>query len=222
MEKRNEELDNELAKSKKNVMIKENQDLKVSSEVTKGQDLDDSTTSEKVEINIEEYQRLKQSEVLAGRYLEALRQLQADFENFRRITEKNREQYVKHANEKLIKKLLEIHDDLQRALSSAKDPSESTVTLEDYETLLKGLQMIQENFQKLLASEGVKPIEARGKQFNPYEHEVVAVEDSKDLPDGTCMEELEKGYYFKDRIIRPAKVKISRNGGNIMKINQTS
>ena len=166
---------------------------------------------QKIEISLSEYARLKEQEDLAKRYLRNLRQLQADFENFRRIMKRSKEQAAKFGNEQLVKKLLLIQDDLIRAIQYTKDPDDDTVTLEDYTTLRRGLLMIQDNLLQILESEGVQPIEAIGKSFDPYEHEVLLVEETTECPDGTCLEELERGYYYKDKVIRPAKVKTARN-----------
>jgi len=174
------------------------------------EDSAEKKAKEVIEISKAEYEHLKEQDKLAKRYLSSLHQIQADFENFRRIAEKNKEHYIKYGNENIIKKLIRINDDLIRAVQMAKSPKDENITLNDYETLHAGLRMIQENLSRLLDSEGVKPINAKGKPFDPYEHEVMYVEDTTGVPDNTCLEELENGYYFKDKVIRPSKVKVSR------------
>lgn len=163
-----------------------------------------------IEISRSDYESLKEQEALAKRYLASLRQLQADFENFRRIAEKNREFHSRYGNEQVLKKLITIQDDLLRAIEMAKDPEDGTVTIEDYKALLTGLGMIAGKVEKLLVSEGIRAIESAGKPFDPYRHEVIMVQDTSKVPEGTCVEEIERGYYYKDRIIRPSKVKVSR------------
>ena len=168
-----------------------------------------------IEVPTEEYLRLQEQEELAKRYLRNLRQLQADFENFRRIMKRSKEQAAKFGNEQIIRKLLLIQDDLIRALRHTKESDDETITLEDYSTLRSGLLMIHENMQNILKAEGVRPIEALGKVFDPSEHEVLMVEDTTECADDTCLEEFERGYYYKDKVIRPAKVKTARNNEQI-------
>jgi molecular chaperone GrpE len=106
----------------------------------------------------------------------------------------------------ILNELLKLQDDLERALNSERGKK-------DYDSLHRGLQMILENLKKLLDSEGIKPINAKGEIFDPSKHYVCMVEevkDAKDIPDDTVLEEIEKGYYYKDAILRPSMVKIAR------------
>ena len=75
----------------------------------------------------------------------------------------------------------------------------------------KGLEIITKNFKKLLEEEGVKPMDCVGEKFDPYQHEVLMVQETDDVPENTILEELDKGYHFNDNILRPAKVIISKN-----------
>ena len=128
----------------------------------------------------------------------------ADFANFRRRTEQDREQSLGLANEVLLAKLLTIVDDFDRAIANM--PAE----LRDL-GWIEGIAAIDRKFDLLLASEGLTPIDAVGKPFDPREHEAVVQEDRSDVADGTVVAELQRGYRIRDRVLRPAMVAVARN-----------
>ena len=83
--------------------------------------------------------------------------------------------------------------------------------LENMDGIRNGLEIIVKNFQKLLEEEGVRAMNAEGEIFDPYKHEALMVDDGRDnLPENTILEELDKGYYINDKILKPAKVRISK------------
>jgi len=128
----------------------------------------------------------------------------ADFANYRRRTEQDREQSLGLANEVLLAKLLTIVDDFDRAIANM--PAE----LRDL-GWIEGIAAIDRKFDLLLASEGLTPIDAVGKPFDPREHEAVVQEDRSDVADGTVVAELQRGYRIRDRVLRPAMVAVARN-----------
>ena len=134
-------------------------------------------------------------------YTNTLKQLQADFENYIKRAEKEKAETGTHTSAKLLLKMLTLIDDLERALHLAKET--------DKETLLQGLEMIHKQAHKLLAEEGVKPLHATGKTFDPYQHEILAITDSE-KEDNVVVEELQKGYSYKEKILRPSKVRIAK------------
>lgn len=127
--------------------------------------------------------------------------LYADFENFRRRTAKEKIEQVKLANEGLLKDLLPILDDFDRALKSFGDA-------EDKEAIKEGVKLIQDKFGKTLANKGLKPMESSiGQVFDVEQHESIAQipaqsEDQK----GKVIDEIERGYYLHDKVVRFAKV----------------
>ena len=133
-------------------------------------------------------------------YLDILKRLQADFENFKKRIEKEKEDFVKYANCALISKLLVILDDFDNALKHADS---------DKTQILNGLKLLHEKIKKLLYDEGLKEINCKGQTFDPYQHEVLQEEDSEE-EDGKILEEFQKGYVYKDKILRSSKVKISK------------
>lgn len=128
-------------------------------------------------------------------HTDTLKRLQAEFENYMKRVEKEREMMKSCASESVVSKLLNIMDDFDRAIKAMKEDK-------------TGIMMIFKNLQKVLEEEGVRPIEATGKRFDPYKHEVILKVESEE-PEDTVVEELQKGYMLKDKVIRTSKVKIS-------------
>ena len=122
---------------------------------------------------------------LAHERLNQLKYLQADFDNYRKRFDKEKESIIQLANENLIKELLIILDDFERALQSAEDGVSK-----------EGLTLIHKNFFMILEKYGLKQIEALGKKLDPYHHEAMLKEKS-DKGDGIVLEELQKGYSLK-------------------------
>jgi molecular chaperone GrpE len=138
------------------------------------------------------------------KFLNSLLRTRADFENFKKRSEQENERYKSYIMEKMLKKLIDHYDDLIRALNLVK-------IVEGVDGFKKGFEIIVKNFEKILIEEGVKPMNSEGEVFDPYKHEALIVEENRDdLPENTILEELTKGYYYKDKILRPALVKISK------------
>ncbi|MCY9582231.1 nucleotide exchange factor GrpE [Paenibacillus alvei] len=132
------------------------------------------------------------------RYLRA----QADFDNFRRRTLKEKEDFAKYASAKLVTELLPVLDNFERALATEQASSEA-------ESFIKGVDMIFRQLGQVLEQEGVKPMEAVGQPFNPEFHQAVMTVDTDEYEEGVVVEELQKGYMLKDKVLRPAMVKVS-------------
>jgi len=151
-----------------------------------------------------EYLKLKEEADRANEYWDKLLRLQADFENTRKRQEKEKQDFLKFANEGLILELLNVLDDLERAVNMAESKHE------DLPAFLKGVEMILAHLYEMLKAQGLKPIEAEGKIFDPNLHEALMQAEDKDAPEHTVVEELQKGYLLNDRVIRTAKVKVSK------------
>tara|TARA_Y100000310_G_scaffold128407_1_gene127583 strand:- start:846 stop:1328 length:483 start_codon:yes stop_codon:yes gene_type:complete len=129
---------------------------------------------------------------------ETLQRTQAEFENYKKRVDNEKQEFVKYAKAETIQKLLSTIDTFEIALKSTKDP----------EKFVKGMEMVYVQLMTLLHSEGLKPIESLGKKFDPYLHEVMLKEKS-DKDDGVVLEELQKGYMLNDKVLRHSKVKVS-------------
>ncbi|MBM7868008.1 nucleotide exchange factor GrpE [Heliobacterium gestii] len=137
-----------------------------------------------------------------NRYL----RLQADFDNFRRRTRQEKEELGTYANEGLVKKLLPVLDNFQRALAAMEKAGAA-------ENLLSGVAMIERQFTDILTKEGLQAMEAVGADFDPQSHEAVMFGEADErFADGMIMEELQKGYLFKSKVLRPAMVKVAKGG----------
>lgn len=167
-------------------------------------DIKKETKQEKKTATVDELNhQLAEKDTIIQDYTNHLKRLQADFENYMKRAEKDRLSFLQFSTEKLITKLLIILDDFERALDHMKHTQPP-------EDVLRGVDMIFTEFHKILLNEGVRPIEAQGKKFDPYYHEVIAYECTDDCPENTVIQELQKGYLLNDRVLRYAKVKISK------------
>jgi molecular chaperone GrpE len=155
-----------------------------------------------------EYLKLKEEAGKVKEYWDKLLRLQADFDNSRKRLEKEKQEFVKFANEGIISELLNILDDLERTVELAQSKHQ------DLPNFLKGVEMILAHLYEMLKEYGITPIEAEGKLFDPHYHEALMQVENKDLPEHTIVEELQKGYLLNGRVIRTAKVKVSRRTEN--------
>ncbi|KUO40230.1 MAG: molecular chaperone GrpE [Candidatus Hadarchaeum yellowstonense] len=158
--------------------------------------------TQKLQERLVELQReMEEKTRLAEERLNQLKYLQADFENYRKSLDREKEMIIELANENLVKDLLVILDDFERALQGMEEGKSK-----------EGLAMLYRNFLRVLEKHGLKPIEAVGKKFDPYYHEAVLREKSEQ-EEGTILEELQRGYMFKSKVIRHSKVKVAENCG---------
>ena len=127
----------------------------------------------------------------------------ADFKNYKRRTEQEREELTRNANAGLLLKLLPIVDDMERAMAHAPD----VVTQHSW---FEGVKQVQRKIQLLLESEGVSPIATVGEEFDPHVHEAVMYEEDGDADSNTVVEEFQRGYKIGERVLRPAMVKVRK------------
>lgn len=160
------------------------------------------TRQRQVKLSLEEFEALKEKEKLAENYYDRLLRLQAEFENYKKRIAREKQEFVKFANEELIVEILPVVDSLERALDGAHNsPNASSIR--------EGVELIRKQLLQTLKKFGVERIESIGKQFDPHQHEVIMQVESEEYPEGTVIEELQKGYMLNQRLIRPAVVKIS-------------
>jgi molecular chaperone GrpE len=135
--------------------------------------------------------------------LDRLARAQAEFDNARKRATKEQQEYRDYAVADAIKSLLPVVDSLERALQVKSDAAE----------LRGGVELIYKQLQAALAKLSVNAIVSRGETFDPRFHEAIEMVDTTDTPDHQVLEELQRGYKFKDRLLRPAMVKVARNHG---------
>lgn len=134
-----------------------------------------------------------------------LMRVAADFDNYRRRQEREREDLVSFAGQKIIESLLPVLDNFERALQAEVKP-------EDVANFVEGTRMIQKQFIDILQRAGVTLMDTVGTPFDPAFHEAIAVEDNDEHPDQTVLAEFQKGYLLNGRLVRPAIVKVSNAG----------
>ncbi|NOY78989.1 MAG: nucleotide exchange factor GrpE [Calditrichaeota bacterium] len=132
-----------------------------------------------------------------------LLRLAAEFENYKKITGREIENRIKNANEDLILNLLPILDDLERSLDAGKKSHK-------FKTLYEGVELIYNNFKKLLEKYGVEPIESVGQPFNVDVHDALMMVEDKNYPPNTVTQEHQKGYKLNGKVIRHAKVVVTK------------
>jgi len=147
---------------------------------------------------LENYKKIEEE------YLDRIKRLQADYDNYRKRTLREHLEHIKRANKDLIGKLLPVIDNFEIALDAGKKMKK------EESDFLKGVEMIYENLMELLKKENVKVIDPKGEEFNPEVCEAVATEAVKDVDEGKILDVIRKGYMIDDFLIRPAVVKVCK------------
>ncbi|MDO5825173.1 MAG: nucleotide exchange factor GrpE [Methanosphaera sp.] len=191
--KENEEVQEEKLKDKEDTIEKtdKNEDSKVNEE--EGEEEGQQTEEETQDEVIEELEKQVQD------YREKLQRSQADFENFKKRSIKEKQEFVKYANEGLILKVLEAYEDLERALNVKEDKD-----------LREGVELIYKKLDKILKDEGLEEIETEHQKFDPYKHEALMTENNDDYENNEIIQDLQKGYTLNSKVIRYSKVKVCK------------
>ncbi|WML59681.1 nucleotide exchange factor GrpE [Neobacillus sp. PS2-9] len=162
--------------------------------------ISDETSVDPGEEYVKQIQVLKDKlEEADNRYL----RLQADFDNFRRRTRLDLEASEKYRAQKLITDLLPALDNFERAMQVEADNEQT-------KALLQGMDMVYRSLVDALKKEGVEPIEAVGKEFDPHQHQAVMQGEDENFGSNIVTDEFQKGYLLKDRVIRPSMVKVNQ------------
>ena len=138
------------------------------------------------------------------KYLRAL----ADLDNSRKRMAKEYIEKEAEANRNLIAKLLPVLDNLERALAQAE---KSECANESCRTFIQGVEMIDGQFRKLLEAEGLRHFESKGEEFDPVRHHAILAIATDQHPPNTVMDEVEKGFLFNNKVLRPARVTVSKS-----------
>jgi molecular chaperone GrpE len=133
--------------------------------------------------------------------LDRLARAQAEFENARRRATKEQQEFRDYAAAEAVKSLLPVIDSFERALRVTSDPGD----------FRSGVELIYKQLQDVLAKLGVRAIAAKGEPFDPHVHEAIEMVETSEAPDHEVLEELQRGYKIKDRLLRPAMVKVAKN-----------
>ncbi len=146
--------------------------------------------------------QLEEEKKRSKEYLNRVTYLQADFENLRKRCDRQIQQVTQYSNERLLIQLLDVVDELELAIKTAK-------ATESARALVEGVEMTLKRLRKVLEQEGVTPIISEGKPFDPSKHSAIAAEERDDVDNCVVVEEVRKGYMMKDKVIRPTIVKVA-------------
>jgi molecular chaperone GrpE len=154
------------------------------------------TPMEKLQVQLEEKTRE------STQYFDKWLRLRAEFENYKKRMQKEKGDLMKFGNESLLKALLPVLDNLNRAIEHGKKAKENS-------SILEGVEMVQKEFLNILERFGVKPVEAVGEMFDPEKHEAISHEENE-LDSNRVIASLQDGYFYHDRLLRPARVVVSK------------
>lgn len=188
-DKKIKDLEKELKKTKEDLKVQK----KESKDIEKKLKANEDKLTE-LEKNLE-----NKDEELAD-YVSHIQRLQADFENFKKQSEKRNQEIIESANATLIVNILDSYEDLGRALELSKTKKE----------LEEGIELIYSKLKNTLEKEGLGEIPTKGEKFDPFKHEALMAEVSEDHENGEIIEELMKGYTLKDKVIKYSKVKVCK------------
>lgn len=187
-----------MKKSKKDKMKKE--EITIEIEKENEEINEDVSTPEAELVNLDE--RIAELEEKNIELNDRLLRRAAEFENYKRRTETEKEMLFKYASEPFMLKILPIYDDLKRSLSHIDD--------DNLESLRDGFKMITDKFTQILEGQGVKKMETVGSEFDYEFHEALLQQPSNDIPANIILEEVEAGYLYKDKVLKHAKVVVSQ------------
>jgi len=199
----------ENSSKKKNITIETEDDFKPKSEeqepvdAGKPSETNQSEESENTEQLKEQLEAAKQE---ASQEHDRVLRLSAEFENYKKRMNRQMDEFRKYANGELLKDLLSVVDNLERALNTYKRDTGA----ETQDNFIEGIEMTLSEVLKILTRHHVTPIDSLGKPFDPVFHEAVMQEESDEQPENTVINEFQKGYLIHDRLLRPSMVVVSR------------
>lgn len=205
--------DKQESKSKLNGSEKEEEmNIKINNAKHENEDHPESSSENLEEVNKEKIDKLEKE---IQDYKDKLLRKAAEFENYKRRTENDQLNLIKYAAESFIVKLLPTVDDLERSLTHMENAK-------DIEAIKDGMKLVYDKLVKVLDDQGVKKIESVGKPFDVHFHEALMQRKDEKTPPHTVLDELEKGYIYKDRVIRHTKVIVSDETSGDANANDSS
>lgn len=175
---------------------------KIEVDIKEEEEVETKETSNKDDAQVNLKERVEELEKTNEELNDRLIRRLAEFENYKKRTDVEKSEIFKYAAESFIVKILAVHEDLQRSLTHIDDANK--------DALNQGLKLVVEKFTQILDEQGVKKIEAKGKQFDFEYHEALLQQPSKDYAPNTVIDEVESGYMYKDKVLKHAKVIVSQ------------
>ena len=163
----------------------------------------DSELEEQLKTNSELEAQLAEEKKKSDEYLDNWRRTMAEFQNYKRRAEKDKTEYGQYANQRLLKRLLDVLDSFGAGFKSVPAQYENQPWVE-------GMRAVERQMLQILEQEGVTPIEVDGKEFDPNFHEAVMYEPAEGASEGQILNELQRGYMLQDRVLRPTRVKVAK------------
>lgn len=157
----------------------------------------------------EQLEELKARAIKADDNWERLVRTTADFDNFKKRAARERTEAIQFANSTLLQKLLPVMDSFEMALAATQAAKDEKST-----SLQAGIVMVQSQLKSILAEAGLEEIDATGKPFDPAQHEAVSQQETADVPEDQVVQQIRKGYKFRDRLLRPASVIVAKKPGS--------
>ena len=173
----------------------------------KNNDIDETTspaTESETPPATEQLSALQEKAAKAEEYWDRLLRQSADFENYKKRASRERQEAIKYANEGLLQKLIPILDTFEMALAATNAETGSAQSLQ------AGVSMILGQLKATMAEAGLEEVDAKGKPFDPNWHEAVSQKETADVPDGQVVQQIRKGYKFRDRLVRAAGVIVAK------------
>ncbi len=171
----------------------QNTQIDVEHELPQGDGSEDTISTQPTEID-----KLKSENAIL---LDRAARMQAEFENFRKRNQREQQEFREYALTDALKQLLPILDSLDRALKT------EGISLKDFRS---GVELIDRQFHDVLTRLGVEPIAAQGKPFDPSQHQAIQMVETDEVPDHHVIDELQRGYRLRDRVLRPAMVRVAQ------------
>ncbi len=148
-------------------------------------------------------QQLQEERNKSAEYLDNWRRTAAEFANYKKRVEKDKAEYRQYANDRLLARLLDVMDGFDAAFRAIPENFRN-------ESWVQGIRLTEQKLRTVLESEGVKPIDAEGKDFDPNYHEAMFYEPTPGEPEGRVTGEFQRGYMLGERLLRPARVKVAK------------
>jgi molecular chaperone GrpE len=157
-------------------------------------------------VSTQQLDELKERAAKSDEHWDRLLRTTADFDNFKKRAAREKQEAQKFANESLLTRLIPVLDNFEMALASAQNGQPETL-----QSLQAGIAMIHQQLKTVLSEAGLEELDAAGKPFDPNLHEAVSQKETADAPDGQVVQQLRKGYKFRERLLRPASVVVAKH-----------
>lgn len=171
--------------------------------MTDDKHIEEQETMDQVEPETEPADPMEVLQAERDQLADKILRMAAEHENYKKRTERENSEFLKRANQNLVGDLLGVLDNLERALEAAEEAGGD-------QSMVKGLAMIYQELSAVLQRHGLETIEALGQPFDPEYHEAMMQQEDPDQPQNTVINQVQKGYLFQDRLLRPAMVVVSK------------